>query len=190
MFLRLCSPKSSKARSRRPAASSWTRAETQIPPGSGQRFEARGDVDAVAENVAVLDDDVALMDADAKFDALGGRDARGPLGHVALHCGGAAQRIDDAGELNEQAVAGGLDDAALIVGDARVDQFAPQCPQLRQRPFLIETDEPRIAGDIGGEDRRQASFGPPFGHRVLPASAVIIRSFACATTSAVIEEGR
>ena len=37
----------------------------------GERFEAGGDVDAVAENVAVsLDKDVALMDADAKLDAL------------------------------------------------------------------------------------------------------------------------
>jgi hypothetical protein len=35
----------------------------------GQSFETRGDIDAVAEDVAVLDDDVALVDADAQFDA-------------------------------------------------------------------------------------------------------------------------
>jgi len=34
MFLRFCSPMSSKPRSSLPMASSWTRAETQIPPGS------------------------------------------------------------------------------------------------------------------------------------------------------------
>jgi len=36
MFFSVCSPMSSKARSSRPAASSLTRAETQIPPGSAR----------------------------------------------------------------------------------------------------------------------------------------------------------
>ena len=50
------------------------------------------------------------------------------LGHPALHLGGAAQRVDDAGELDQQAVAGGLDDAAAVLGDLRVDQLAPDAP--------------------------------------------------------------
>ena len=37
----------------------------------GQALEARSHVHAVAENVVVLDDDVADMDADAELDALG-----------------------------------------------------------------------------------------------------------------------
>ena len=37
--------------------------------GPGDAFEPRGDVDAVAEDVVVLDDDVAEIDADAEFDA-------------------------------------------------------------------------------------------------------------------------
>ena len=37
--------------------------------GLGDAFEPRGNIDAVAEDVAVLDDDVADMDADAEFDA-------------------------------------------------------------------------------------------------------------------------
>ena len=44
----------------------------------GEALEARRDVHAVAENIVVLDDDVADMDADAEVDALG-------LGH-ARHC--------------------------------------------------------------------------------------------------------
>jgi hypothetical protein len=35
----------------------------------GHAFEASRDIDAVAEDVAVLDDDVADIDADAPFDA-------------------------------------------------------------------------------------------------------------------------
>ncbi len=39
------------------------------PAGVGQGFEAGGDVDPVAENVAVLDNNVALVDPDAEFDS-------------------------------------------------------------------------------------------------------------------------
>ena len=48
------------------------------PARLGQSLEPRRDIDPVAENVAILDDDVALMDADAQLDAAG------PLGHRRL----------------------------------------------------------------------------------------------------------
>src|SRR5262249_15004999 len=51
----------------------------------GQRFEAGGDIDPVAEDVAILDDDVADIDAHAEFDALFRRDAEITYRHVALH---------------------------------------------------------------------------------------------------------
>ena len=100
------------------------RAMTQMPPGSASAFEPRRDVDAVAEDVAVLDDDVADIDADAELDAPLRRHVGVALGHPALHLDGAAHRIDDAGELDQQAVAGGLDDAAAVLGDLRIDQLA------------------------------------------------------------------
>jgi len=37
--------------------------------GLGKAFEPRGDINAIAKYVAVLDDDVALVDADAELDA-------------------------------------------------------------------------------------------------------------------------
>jgi hypothetical protein len=49
-----------------------------------------------------------------------GRD-RGVAGdHLALQFDRAAHRVDDAGELDEEAVAGGLDDAAAVLGDLRL----------------------------------------------------------------------
>ena len=33
-------------------------------------------------------------------------------------------RIDDAGEFHQHPIAGGLDDAAVVLGNAAVDQFA------------------------------------------------------------------
>jgi len=43
--------------------------------GLGQRFEPRRDI-APSPDVAILDDDITLMDADAVFDAAVGRERR------------------------------------------------------------------------------------------------------------------
>ena len=52
----------------------------------GQAFEPRGDIDAVAHQIAVaLLDDVAEMNADAKLDAALGRHAGIALDHPVLH---------------------------------------------------------------------------------------------------------
>ena len=98
------------------------------PAGLGQGFDPRGDVDAVAIDVVVLDDHVAEIDADAQLDAVVRRDTGVALGHRLLHLDRAAHRIDDAGELDQQAVAGGLDDAAMVLGDFRIDELARAAP--------------------------------------------------------------
>ena len=54
--------------------------------GLGQAFEPRRNVDAVAKDVAILDDDVADVDADPKFDA-----AVGHIGVAPGHLPGAKQ---------------------------------------------------------------------------------------------------
>ena len=68
MFLTCCSPKSSKAKSSLSRTWSRTTRLMQIPPGSAKRFEPRGDIDAVAVDVVLVDEDVAEIDADAKLD--------------------------------------------------------------------------------------------------------------------------
>jgi hypothetical protein len=50
----------------------------------------------------------------------------------------------------------------------RIDHLAPHRPERPQRPFLVRPDQPRIAGDIGGEDRRQPPLYPLLGHRIGP----------------------
>jgi hypothetical protein len=44
------------------------------------------------------------------------------FGHPALPFGGTAQRIDDGGEFNEQAVSGSFDDPAVMFRDLRIDK--------------------------------------------------------------------
>ena len=65
-------------------------------------FEPRGDIDAVAHQIAVaLLDHVAEMNADAEFDALFGRQAAVALDHAVLHFDRAAHRVDHAAELDD-----------------------------------------------------------------------------------------
>jgi hypothetical protein len=87
------------------------------PAGIGQSFDLGGDVDAVDIEIAAFDDDIAEIDADAQFDAALRHNAGVPSGHRLLHRDRAAHRIDDASELHQQAIARGLDDAAVVLGD-------------------------------------------------------------------------
>ena len=79
------------------------------------------------------------------------------LDHRPLDFDGAAHRVDDAAELDDCAVAGALDDAAVVNGDGRVDQVAAKRPQPRQNPVLVGSGKPRIADDVGHQDRRELS---------------------------------
>ena len=86
--------------------------------GRGDALQPRGDVDAVAHQVAVaLLDDVAQMNADAELDAPVGRHASIAFDHAVLHLDRAAHGVDHAAELDERAVAGALDDAPVMRGD-------------------------------------------------------------------------
>ncbi len=89
-------------------------------------------------NVAVPDDYIPRVDADTKFDALLLRGRGVALGQAALHGNGARHGLNDARELDQDAVAGGLDDAALTLDDLRVDKFRDPAvlgePAYRPRP--------------------------------------------------------
>ena len=91
------------------------------PAGFRQRFEPSGDIDPVTMNVVAVDDDVAKIDADAPFDAAIRRHRAVAIGHPALPFGRTTQGIDDAGEFNEQPIAGRFDDPAAMFGDLRID---------------------------------------------------------------------
>ena len=70
--------------------------------GLGDAFEPRGDIDAVAHQIAVaLLDHVAEMNADAELDAPIRRHAGVALDHAALHFDRAAHGVDHAAELDD-----------------------------------------------------------------------------------------
>src|SRR6185436_9008814 len=121
-------------------------------------LEPRGDVHAVAENIVVLDDDVADMNADADLDPLVGRDRSIAFGHTALNLDGAARRIDRAAEFDQDAIAGPLDDAAAVLGDLGLQEFAAMGVQSLQRAFLVGSHQPAVAHDVAGKNRGQPSL--------------------------------
>ena len=71
------------------------------PAGFGQCFQTCRDIDPVAKNVALLDDDIADVDANAKFDPIVSSNRRIALGHRTLYRGCTVQCINDAGELDQ-----------------------------------------------------------------------------------------
>ena len=114
------------------------------PSGLGDPLQARGDIDAIAHQVAVaLFDHVAEMDANPKFDALVRRDPSIALDHRPLDFNGAVHRVDDAAELDDAAVARALDYAPVMHSDGRIDQVASERPQPRQNPVLVGSGKPR-----------------------------------------------
>ncbi len=122
--------------------------------GLRNALQPRGDIDAVAHQIAVrLLDHVAEMDADPKFDALVGRDLGVALDHRPLDFNGAVHRVDHAAEFNDTAVARALDDAAVMHRDGRVDQVAAQGPKASEDSVFIRTRKPRVADDVGHQDR-------------------------------------
>ena len=142
----------------------------------GDALEPRCDIDPVAHQVAVaLLDDVAEMNADAKLDALFRRQARVALDEAVLNLDGAAHRVDHAAELDDAAVAGAFDDAAMMERDGRVAQVAAQRPQPRQNAILVRSREPAVTDDIGDQDRRELSG---LGHCASACRQISTKSFS------------
>jgi len=91
----------------------------------GECLKTRRDIDTVAKDIAVLDDHVTDIDADAVANALRFGQVGVAVLHPLLHDDGAAHRVDDRGEFDQDAVAGSLEDAAAMLRDQRVDQLTP-----------------------------------------------------------------
>ena len=75
-----------------------------------------------------------------------------------------------AAELDDAAVAGALDDAAMMHGDGRVDQVAAQGPEPSENSIFVRARKPGVADDVGHQDRREL---PGLAHGV---SAEVARS--------------
>src|SRR5262249_14150196 len=117
-----------------------------------QRLQPGGYVNAISEDVVVLGDDIPEVDPDTELNPRLGRGARIPLSHPALHFQCAAHRIHKAGKFGKHPIAGILHNAAAVLLDLRIDQFAKMRPEPRVRAFLVYSHQARVSGDISGEN--------------------------------------
>jgi len=69
--------------------------------GLGQTFEPGRDIDAVAKDVVVLDDNIALVNAGAEVDAAVYRQRTIAIGQRRLQLGRTPHRVDDARKLDQ-----------------------------------------------------------------------------------------
>jgi hypothetical protein len=119
-------------------------------------FEARGDVDPVAQDVLAVDENVAEIDADAIENASGLGNRFVALGHHLLDEDGAFDRGDNGRKFEQHAVPGRLDEPSAEAAHNSGRRLAPLADDLR-RPGLVLAHEARIADDVGGEDRGETA---------------------------------
>jgi len=74
-----------------------------------------------------------------------------------LHLDGTAHRVDNAREFYQQAVAGGLDDAAAMNVDFWVYQLLGMSLETLVRALLVSSHQTRIACHISGKDRSKTA---------------------------------
>lgn len=105
------------------------------------------------------------MNADPELDAAPVGEIGVASGHAALHLAGAMDGIDDARELDQDAVADILDDAAMVRRDQGIDQLMAEGAKPRDRADFIGGGKAAIARHVGGQNRRELSR---IGHRPIP----------------------
>src|SRR4051794_5199719 len=81
------------------------------------RLEASGNVDTIAENISTITQNVTKMNTDAPFHPVFVRDLVIALGHHALKCNGALHSAHHRGKLDQDAIAGRLDNPPAMLGN-------------------------------------------------------------------------
>ena len=82
-----------------------------------------------------------------------GRHAGVALDQAVLHFDRAAHSVDHAAELDDDAVAGALDDAAVMRGDGGSMRSLRSARSRASVRSSSAPGEPAIAGDVGDQDR-------------------------------------
>ncbi len=150
---------------------------------------SRAAIDAVAHQIAIaLLADVTDMNPDAEFDSAVLRYAGIALDESVLHLDRAADRVDNAAELDDRAVAGALDRPTVTRGDGGIDQIASETAKAREGSVLVGAGNPAVPDDVGPRSSRpswsshicpNASSGPP----VLDAKDSAVQSAASTWTA-------
>ena len=129
--------------------SSKTFSETVIPPLRRDRLDAGRDVDAVSVDVATLDDDIPLVDADPELEI-------GVLAHDPLDLECAVHRVHGAREGAQGPVTDLLHPVAVVLLDERLLQPPAPLHGLDAAP-LVRAHERGVVHDVGKENGGELS---------------------------------
>ena len=140
--------------------------------GLANAFESRGNIDAIAHQVAVgLLDHVPQVDANAELDAPLRWQADVSLCCAVLQLDSAIHGDNHAAKLDEAAVAGPLDDAPVMRVDGGIDEIAPKPPQPREGANLVRTGQLAVADDVRDQNSRDLT-GSRHGEPSLAVQAI------------------
>src|ERR1700747_806393 len=103
----------------------------------GDPLDLDGNVDAIAVDVVRFNDDVAEIDADPVLDPGMVRHRCISADHVLLDDNAAPDGFDRAIEGRNESVAGGFDEPAVVLENARLYQIALDPSDARMRSFLV-----------------------------------------------------
>src|SRR5262249_8829866 len=137
--------------------------------GAGQRLHASRNVDAIAINIAPVDDDVTDVDADTEFDPAIFGNGNATCGNGTLDFDGTANGINRTWKFNQDPVTCSFDDTAPILRNLRINQFVAASLERRKSSFLVSTHQAAVTSNIGRENGSQPSFDPRLGHKGRPA---------------------
>jgi hypothetical protein len=115
---------------------------------------------AVAKNVMWLDNHVADVDADPESYTLIFRLRGCKCRHSGLELQCSPNRFDSAGEHRQKSIAGILDDPTTMFGDRGRYTVREERCQFGVRSLFIMVHQPRIAGYVSRQYRRQPAFNP------------------------------
>ena len=132
-------------------------------------FKPRRNVNAVAEDVITVDDNIANINADAENDtgttAGVGSTSVVASGHRRLDGHRAVYRVHGTGELHQHAVTRCLDDTPVVRGNRWINHLTSMSLQCPQRHDVVYAHQTAVAYDIRRKNSRQPSFHPLSGQK-------------------------
>jgi hypothetical protein len=116
---------------------------SQMPTRLGQTFGPRGNSYPVAENIAILDNDIADVDADPKFDAAGVRHTSITVGHMVLRLVARCKPSTTLANSTNRPSPGRFHYSPMMFDDLGIEDFGPDRLRLAECPFFVRTNQSR-----------------------------------------------
>jgi hypothetical protein len=125
----------------------------------GQAFQPSRNVHPIPIDLLLVNDDVAKIDTDAELHPPGWCQIGIFRFKSGLNSYSTLDRVHHAVELGQYAVAGGVDETAVVLLDELTDD-PPIRGQGAKRRLLIVSHKAAVAVDVGAQDRGEFAFHP------------------------------